>query len=384
MPPIKLLLTFILLSLPISAFGKMGPKGTIRGGEDNRIPSSQGGVAEALVKATGYIKLLLLNEDNVEISRTCSGGLVAKDIIVTAAHCLILDPEEKLSLVSAFFVPGVLDNRLIAFGRYPILKVYAPDFYVPHYVDAEFDFAYAKLGPGADGKAAGDHVNWVWAWGNREEPTSAPTGTIGYPGYSTFQFYEKDCRADTHPDDYLIDTLCDTATGQSGSPLFRYSEKFKRYYFFGVLSGVADYSTTASKVNPARQKVLLDIETDKFNSDDFVDEDKFIMHELPQKSIFSVLAKNSCDKDLYLAFYLKDLDGQEKTIGFVEVKSGTTKATINSIARHIGVASSFDRAKSFTNKKDFVANLNERSDKVPFQRYNLVRNGDNLLVFDCK
>ena len=133
-----------------------------------------------------------------------------------------------------------------------------------------------------------------------------------------------------------------------------------------------------------RQKVLLDIETDKFNSDDFVDEDKFIMHELPQKSIFSVLAKNSCDKDLYLAFYLKDLDGQEKTIGFVEVKSGTTKATINSIARHIGVASSFDQAKSFTNKKDFVANLNERSDKVPFQRYNLIRNGDNLLVFDCK
>lgn len=348
---------------------------TIIGKDDRKSTSSLN-----LTYEKGKVGLLISktqigNSDTFKTS-TCTGALVSKNIIVTAAHCAFNDEGEALK--NLYFIPGLKDKDTMPNSRFPVIKTYLPKAYVHGVIDSNSDFAYMELGALADGRHAGDIVGFLGLWGkdNFEDRTAL---TIGYPGDKDGgQYYQEGCNVTAEEDKELY-VECDVFKGQSGSPILFYDKNYKNYYVEGVLSNEDSYANYGSRVTKERQSISRAIRDGKFVASNF--NEQWIIIEHARTTRMNVMIKNACDtKDLYVAVHYKDTEGNWVVKGYFVVKPNKTQELIQSNNRYYYLhAQNANRTLTSTNVYKTMPNGKNEN----FQEYNAPKLMDQYVTFGC-
>lgn len=185
---------------------------TIYGMDDRRdffqIPNLE---VKRIALAVGSISLL--GERNVPARGFCTAFLIAKNMAMTASHCINYN-DYKMKVIrfnDQFLAPGFPDE----IDSYEIewLETW----------DRSHDFAILKIKPNSSGNFPGDKYPIV-----KLQKTSAAKGTplylIGHPDRE-YKKYVPNCSVVVppyfHPDGkYTFGTDCDAFGGNSGSPVF--------------------------------------------------------------------------------------------------------------------------------------------------------------------
>ncbi len=255
---------------------------------------------------------------------TCSASLINQKFIITAAHCAFR-PNTRELLTNTYFYPGIRQKNHVEYGRFPVLEVYLPTDYDNLNSSADKDIAVMKLGTGVDGKEAGSKVGTNGYWGKKEFP-HGETLTIGYPGDKEFstQYFEKGCLVEN---DYYVENQleveCDVFKGQSGSPILVYSEEYKNYYIHGVITSEIKSRgvNLGSFLSVERGKIIKSILDGTFSTLKYYKE-AWTSREIVHDKEVRVLVYNTCsNRDAYVAYRLKEMNGEWVTRGFFTVKS---------------------------------------------------------------
>ncbi|MDD0852554.1 trypsin-like serine protease [Halobacteriovorax sp. GB3] len=351
--------------------------------QDDRIATKSTPFDNKITNKVGQIRSIKINSQGEKGSLSCSAAVIAKNLILTAAHCLFKDTIKGELIEDAYFYPGAMDVTTYPFGRFPVIKSYQPAAYqAQDAVEDENDFAIVELGPNSEGKHVGQFVGTLAYWGKADLEDGDAT-TIGYPGdkESMVQHYEKDCFVKVYSDKTLS-TYCDVIKGQSGSPLLRYSQKHGFYFIFGVITSTRTYSNEASRLTKERQSIINAIKNSTFKSENF--EEKWKTNKHSHSNEINLFVQNKCNKDLYVALRYKNLDGDWKSQGFHILKKGKTKnlgVTTNGV---FYFAASANQGRSFINRADIVRDLEDgMGDDVHFEKVHVKKFGDYFKVYDC-
>jgi V8-like Glu-specific endopeptidase len=221
---------------------------SIIGAVDSRRPCP---VGQWPYTALGQITGLAVDGDFL-----CSGALVGRDRVLTAAHCVWDDRDARTFFRDLSFTPaqyktpqGVVRAPVgkVAWEHVTILQAYADD---PNFGGLAFDVAVIKLK-----EPIGDTLGWI---GYRAacEGGGAPLSLTlaGYPGdspktraddaflggcYADACGVLYDCRSGTN------NHTCDSYVGQSGAPMWDRAYYARMVHTLGVLPG---FSTTNAGV----------------------------------------------------------------------------------------------------------------------------------------
>ncbi|HIK08873.1 MAG TPA: trypsin-like peptidase domain-containing protein [Oscillatoriaceae cyanobacterium M33_DOE_052] len=221
-------------------------------GEDNRIE-----MRSRRYPWTTVGRLEIINEDG-EILGHCTGTLIAEDIVITNAHCVVsiqdnrLTPPERLQF-QPNLINGIADD--VARGE---KYIYGTDF--PNYMPTSIgdDWALVKID-----KHLGDKYGFL-GWTNKvdfanSDIRNATAGKMFLAGYAAdFPKSNPGATAGVNTGCSVVDVDsygrllhdCDTNPGASGSAIFG---KFDEgYYILGVHAGAAS-DANGNPVNYAMQ-----------------------------------------------------------------------------------------------------------------------------------
>ena len=353
-------------------------------GSDDRIATKNGNLESSLSRKVGQIRATLELPNGEYADTTCSATMIAKNHIITAAHCFIVRELNNALLTDAYFYPGALDENNVPNGRFPLIKSFNPLNYqqVPTLDNLGFDIGVAKLGQNSEGKDAGDIVGWMSMWGQKEIAEEL-SSTIGYPGDkdALTQYYENNCSVAPYIGSSL-EVDCDVYRGQSGSALIRYSKEHKLNYIFGVINAESAYQNYGARITSDRQKIISAIIKENYDSAKF--EEKWIENNHTHSEIINLFVKNDCAKDLYSAVNFKDIDNTWKTIGFYLVKSNQTMHVGQTTNGVFYFAGSYTQGRSYVNRRDIVKDLpDDRGNNIELEKSNVSKYGDFVKTFDC-
>jgi V8-like Glu-specific endopeptidase len=138
-------------------------------------------------------KLYLTDVAGLEAS--CSGTLVGRSVVLTAAHCVFANGEERGDpravgyMRSIEFVPGHVfgEDRKVAARPYGTWSFHSVRVH-PRYItgDEAFDFALIELAPDASGRLAGDVVGAYRVLFGLDWRSSMRVRAVGYPAGGWF------------------------------------------------------------------------------------------------------------------------------------------------------------------------------------------------------
>lgn len=352
-------------------------------GKDNRVATKRTPFNSKITNKIGQIRSTVINAQGEKKAITCSAAVIARNLILTAAHCLFKDTVKGGLIENAYFYPGAMDKTSYPFGRFPVVKSYQPVAYqAQDAVEDENDFAIVELGSNSEGKHVGQVVGTLAFWGKADLEDGEAT-TIGYPGDKEpmVQHYEKDCFVKVYSDKTL-GTNCDVIKGQSGSPILRYSQDHGFYFVFGVITSSKKYNNGASRLTKERQSIINAIKNSIFKSENF--EEKWKTNKHSHSNEINLFVQNKCNEDLYVALRYKTLDGNWKSQGFHFLEKGQTKSlgvTTNGV---FYFAASTNQGRSFINRADIVRDLeNDMGDDVHFEKVHVKKFGDYFKVYKC-
>lgn len=164
-----------------------------------------------------YRALTYIQFENLISTWSCTGGVIANDLVVTNAHCI----EGSPLAVTVF--PG-LNHSSYSYGYYRATEIIYPEEYDSSDNSSAYDYAILRVVPdsGADiGERAG-----ILSW--REAGTinsNSILSTYGYPGDKMSETGEVSLwgmkgRSDSYLHSMMAFYNMDTMPGQSGSPVF--------------------------------------------------------------------------------------------------------------------------------------------------------------------
>lgn len=286
-------------------------------GEDDR--RSVSGPRTNLSRTVGQI----IGTNNGKIFR-CSAISLKDEYILTAAHCFY---NHGTQIENAYFYPSIRVENITPYGRFPILSFRKPIMYNPNLETLDnigFDIAVAKVGANAEGQTLKQIIGGTGWWGLKILPHHT-VSTMGYPGDkpNSSAYEQEECNIDDYRS-LVYTTDCDVFSGQSGSPILLLHEASNQKYVIGVIVGETKETNLVAKITTERQKIIDAITARLYEQE----KDKFLEKwqklDVVHSKTVNIIVKNTCNKDVLVAYTAQDMERKWKTVGFIQVKSQST------------------------------------------------------------
>jgi V8-like Glu-specific endopeptidase len=218
---------------------------------DNRLALTSEAVHD-YEKAVGQIRAT-----GGERIRHCTGTAIAPRFVLTVVHCLFNDLGEPYGKID--FFPGSRANNGTPFGSFPVLRYYRPVRYElgrKTAANLRYDLALVEVGLNRKGQRISEAAAVV-PFRAAPNANAGQMTLLGYPNDKELYgaYIQPDCSIRLFAR-ILYRTECLATKGQSGSPVLVYDDEQQRYYVQGVLSGVTESASFATRITPERQAIL--------------------------------------------------------------------------------------------------------------------------------
>jgi V8-like Glu-specific endopeptidase len=279
-------------------------------------------------------RLTFQSKSNLNQTNECTGTLIGKYHIITAAHCVYHSGE---LIESGYFDPSMVGVKNIREHRFFIEKIWLKPSFM-RLVDLDLDSAKHDIAILKIKKLSGQGVPGdLFGYMGRESTVSLRENTkviiAGYPGDKLDgSLWESRCIVKEMKEGSVNHKYnCDTTTGMSGGPVIKYNTITNENLIVGVhvdyiiTENINEFITFDTEISEDINKIIagLDDEVKHF-------EEKTILLK-PKNSVYF---HNKCNVDMYVGIRYKNLDSEWITDGYKVVKPGKVHNFINTKTRH--------------------------------------------------
>lgn len=281
-------------------------------GTDDRIEIND---PSALSKMVGQITVRQAQTPGAQ--STCTATLIAKNYLITAAHC-VFHPDKGGLPETVLFTPNLYRQKMDRQDLYFVEKVYLlKEHLILRSKDSVFkdnmvatDVAVLKLAEFPESRSAGEIYGFLEVGPTR---SSNDITIISYPGDKPkgTQWIQDKCSLSPHQRFMSVD--CDLIIGASGGALI--ADAATKPQIRGVVSGeTASHNLTAVLTDPIVNAVLAIVREER--------QDLFEEYEIHTQAYHRLFVFNDCDQAIYVGVQWQNLDGEEQTDGFHILQAG--------------------------------------------------------------
>lgn len=183
------------------------------------------------------VKVLLMTPEAV---LECSGAVISRNKVLTAAHCLI-DDRGEWRPGTLVVIPGLDGWRHEPWGRFEVISAVEEGF---DYGTASNDIAVLSVAPNSRGERIGEVTGWFerspWRFGEDVQGYAGLVGEQQHEMCTSVRYFE-----------LTVEHDCFVPKGTSGSPVFHLDEATGETYIVAVNSRVQDGWGIATRLQGA-------------------------------------------------------------------------------------------------------------------------------------